>query len=118
VADASSATPPHDYVRHGTRRSFLCWTCQRARSSAAVIVAAAPWSSAGFSTDAPSRTLQNAGARGGFLDYVAVANEQPCPFRWTNTADEVLAGVERFCRRISTRETCRLPKTSVQLPSV
>jgi hypothetical protein len=26
---------------------------------------------------------------------------QPRPFRWTKTADEILASVERFCRRIS-----------------
>jgi hypothetical protein len=35
------------------------------------------------------------------IEYIAVANEQPRPFRWTKTADEILASVERFCRRIS-----------------
>jgi len=30
-----------------------------------------------------------------------VTNEQPRPFCWTKTADEILASVERFCRRIS-----------------
>jgi transposase len=35
------------------------------------------------------------------LEYIAVTNEQPHPFRWTKTADEILASVERFCRRIS-----------------
>src|SRR5215467_3576409 len=34
-------------------------------------------------------------------EYIAVTNEQPRPFRWTKTADEILASVERFCRRIS-----------------
>jgi transposase len=33
--------------------------------------------------------------------YIAVTNEQPRPFRWTKSADEILASVERFCRRIS-----------------
>jgi len=33
--------------------------------------------------------------------YITVTNEQPRPFRWTKTADEILASVERFCRRIS-----------------
>jgi transposase len=35
------------------------------------------------------------------LEYIAITNEQPRPFRWTKTADEILASVERFCRRIS-----------------
>src|SRR5499433_2033728 len=34
-------------------------------------------------------------------EYIAVTNEQPRPFRWTKTADEILASIERFCRRIS-----------------
>jgi hypothetical protein len=34
-------------------------------------------------------------------EYIAVTNEQPRPFRWTKTADEILASVKRFCRRIS-----------------
>jgi transposase len=34
-------------------------------------------------------------------EYIAVTNEQSRPFRWTKTADEILASVERFCRRIS-----------------
>jgi transposase len=33
--------------------------------------------------------------------YIAIANEQPRPFVWTKTADEILASVQRFCRRIS-----------------
>jgi transposase len=33
--------------------------------------------------------------------YIAVVNEQPKPFIWTKTADEILASVARFCRRIS-----------------
>src|SRR5215470_16506111 len=35
------------------------------------------------------------------IEYIAVTNEQPRPFRWTKTADEILASIERFCRRIS-----------------
>jgi hypothetical protein len=34
-------------------------------------------------------------------EYIAVTNEQPRPFRWTKSADEILASVERFCRRTS-----------------
>jgi len=33
--------------------------------------------------------------------YLAVNNEQPKPFVWTKTADEILASVARFCHRIS-----------------
>jgi transposase len=33
--------------------------------------------------------------------YIALTNERPKPFRWTKTADEILASVARFCHRIS-----------------
>jgi transposase len=33
--------------------------------------------------------------------YLAVTNETPTPLVWTKTADEILASVARFCRRIS-----------------
>jgi hypothetical protein len=35
------------------------------------------------------------------MPYIDVSNVQPKPFVWTKTADEILASVERFCRRIS-----------------
>jgi len=34
-------------------------------------------------------------------DYLAVNNEDPKPFVWTKTADEILRSVARFCQRIS-----------------
>jgi transposase len=34
-------------------------------------------------------------------EYLAVNNEQPKPFIWTKTADEILRSVANFCRRIS-----------------
>jgi transposase len=34
-------------------------------------------------------------------DYISLSNEHPKPFVWTKSADEILASVERFCRRIS-----------------
>jgi transposase len=34
-------------------------------------------------------------------EYISVSNERPKPFVWTKTADEILASVGRFCRRIS-----------------
>jgi transposase len=43
-----------------------------------------------------TRALESA-----ITDYIALSNEHPKPFRWTKTADEILASVERFCRRIS-----------------
>jgi transposase len=33
--------------------------------------------------------------------YIDLTNERPKPFKWTKTADEILASVERFCHRIS-----------------
>src|SRR5438128_11542823 len=35
------------------------------------------------------------------MQYIAIVNEQPRPFVWTKTADDILASVRRFCRRIS-----------------
>jgi len=34
-------------------------------------------------------------------DYLRLYNRDPKPFIWTKTADEILASVARFCRRIS-----------------
>ena len=31
--------------------------------------------------------------------YLDVTNEDPKPFVWTKTADQILASVARFCRR-------------------
>ena len=33
--------------------------------------------------------------------YVQIYNDEPRPFQWTKTADEILASVARFCHRIS-----------------
>ncbi len=35
------------------------------------------------------------------IGYINVHNDQPKPFIWTKTADEILASVARFCQRIS-----------------
>jgi transposase len=35
------------------------------------------------------------------MQYIAVTNEKPKPFIWTKSADDILASIERFCRRIS-----------------
>src|SRR6267154_1247109 len=34
--------------------------------------------------------------------YIAARNADPKPFRWTKTADDILASIERFCRRTIT----------------
>jgi transposase len=34
-------------------------------------------------------------------DYLAIHNENPKPFIWTKTADEILASLARFCKRIN-----------------
>jgi transposase len=33
--------------------------------------------------------------------YIEISNTQPKPFVWTNTADQILATIARFCHRIS-----------------
>ena len=33
--------------------------------------------------------------------YITATNQQPKPFKWTKTADEILASVARFCQRTS-----------------
>ena len=33
------------------------------------------------------------------MDYINFRNADPKPFRWTKTADDILAAIERFCRR-------------------
>jgi hypothetical protein len=33
--------------------------------------------------------------------YTAATNQDPMPFVWTKTADEILASVARYCQRIS-----------------
>jgi transposase len=33
--------------------------------------------------------------------YIEITNERPQPFKWTKTADDILASVARFCHRIS-----------------
>ena len=35
------------------------------------------------------------------LTYIALSNTAPKPFVWTNTADDILANLARFCHRIS-----------------
>jgi hypothetical protein len=31
--------------------------------------------------------------------YIEARNKDPKPFRWTKSADDILASIERFCRR-------------------
>ena len=31
--------------------------------------------------------------------YIAATNADPKPFRWTKTADDILASIQRFCLR-------------------
>ena len=40
------------------------------------------------------------------LDYLDVVNQDPKPFRWTKSADDILAAIQRFCLR--TLETAEI----------
>ncbi len=46
------------------------------------------------SSHGSTRELENA-----IVDYINASNDEPKPFVWTKTADEVLASVARFCAR-------------------
>ncbi|MBV1825907.1 IS630 family transposase, partial [Komagataeibacter sp. NFXK3] len=39
--------------------------------------------------------------------FIAVHNEQPKPFKWTRSADDILQAVKRFCLR-----TTKISETS------
>ena len=45
---------------------------------------------------ASTRELEEA-----ILAYIAATNADPRPFTWTKTADDILAGIARFCQRTS-----------------
>ena len=64
--------------------------------------------------DQPSRTLLRAAVRAtdqaqrhrsaadleaAINTYIQARNADPKPFRWTKTSNDILAAVERFCRR-------------------
>jgi len=34
------------------------------------------------------------------ISFIENHNEDPKPFKWTNSADEILASVKRFCHRV------------------
>ena len=41
--------------------------------------------------------------------YIEATNAEPKPFRWTKSADDILAAIERFCRRtIAVQAQCEL----------
>lgn len=41
--------------------------------------------------------------RGAIHEYLDAHNEDPKPFRWTKTADEILESIARFARAPSSR---------------
>lgn len=43
------------------------------------------------------------------LDYLDIVNEDPKPFRWTKSADDILAAIQRFCLR--TLQTAEIQDT-------
>jgi hypothetical protein len=34
----------------------------------------------------------------GYREFMSGQNDNPKPFRWTNSADDILAAIDRFCR--------------------
>ena len=43
------------------------------------------------------------------LDYLDIVNEDPKPFRWTKSANDILAAIQRFCLR--TLQTAEIQDT-------
>ena len=46
-----------------------------------------------------TRGSQNSYTACGDTIYIEACNREPRPFRWTKSADDILASIERFCRR-------------------
>jgi transposase len=44
--------------------------------------------------------------------YIDAHNAEPKPFRWTKSADDILAAINRFCLRTLEIHRCSLPRTS------
>jgi transposase len=60
-----------------------------------------------FFADLTNRQLRRGAHRSTFelqaaiREYIDIRNRNPKPFIWTKTADEILASIERFCKRTS-----------------
>ena len=49
------------------------------------------------------------------MDYIKLTNADPKPFRWTKTADDILASIKRFCQRtldVAEQQQASMPRTS------
>ena len=46
-----------------------------------------------------------AALHGAITAFIDQHNDDPKPFRWTKSADDILAGIERFCHRITPEPT-------------
>ena len=56
-------------------------------------------------TDQARRPSLHQGAERTILDYIDTTNQNPKPFKWTKSADDILAAIQRFClRTIETAE--------------
>ena len=80
----------HDYVRHGTTSLFAALD---ARTGAV-------WNAGLGCSPKSSCAVECSGElEAAIYRYLDVTNEDPKPFVWTKTADQILASVARFCRR-------------------
>jgi transposase len=53
-----------------------------------------------------------AALRADIASFIAGHNANPKPFRWTKSADDILASIERFCRYNAPARTCQMLRTS------
>jgi transposase len=115
--DVIEAAVPADFDVHlildnyATHKTAVIrrWLAKRPRyhlhltpTSASWLNLVEPWfATAHGQADSPRLAPESSGPHRGDQADLAVTNETPKPPVWTKTADEILASVARFCRRIS-----------------
>jgi transposase len=111
-----ASVPPHLAVHlvldnYGTHKTALIrrWLAKRPRFHVHFTPTGASWLNLverwfGILTDKQLRRGVHRSTReleGAIKRYLAMHNEDPKPFVWTKTADQILESVARFCRRTS-----------------
>ena len=72
------------------------WTRRGKPSQALALRARIVLACARVTTNGSTAALKQA-----IRDYLAIHNKNPKPFCWTKSADDILASLARFCKRIS-----------------
>jgi transposase len=97
-----------NYATHKTA-SIRRWLAKRPRYHVHFTPTGAPWINLveRWFAELTNKQLQREAHRStraletAIRDYLRVQNQNPRPFVWTKSADEILASVARFCERTS-----------------